>query len=167
MLTNAAESPWSNGITKRQNALIRQMMIKILDEQKCSGEIALAWSVSAKNALQNVYGLSPNQLVFGHNPNLPSVINSELPALSGVTSSELIARHLNAMHVAKKAFVECEASNKLRRALRSKIQTATSKVYHNGAKVLYMREKDVKWHGPAIVLGVDKKCIIIKHQGQI
>ena len=96
--TTAAESPWSNGITERHNALVGQMMLKILDEQKCSAEIALAWSLSAKNALQNVYGFSPNQLVFGHNTNLPSVMNSELPALSGITSSELIAKHLNAMY---------------------------------------------------------------------
>ena len=57
--STAAESPWSNGITERHNALIGQMMNKILDEQKCSPEIALAWSLSAKNALKNVYGFSP------------------------------------------------------------------------------------------------------------
>ena len=165
--STAGESPWSNGITERHNALIGQMMNKILNEQKCAPEIALAWSLSAKNALKNVYGFSPNQLVFGHNPNLPSVTNSELPALSGVTPSELIATHLNTMHAARKAFVECEASDKLRRALLSKTRTATVKDYHNGTSVLYKREKDVKWHGPAVVLGVDNKCVIIKHQGQI
>ena len=76
VLSTAAESPWSNGITERHNALIGQMMIKVLDDQKCPAEIALAWSLSAKNALKNVYGFSPNQLVFGHNPNLPSVMLS-------------------------------------------------------------------------------------------
>ena len=71
------------------------------------------------------------------------------------------------MHAARKSFVECEASEKLRRALRSKTRPVTSKDYHTGAKVLYKREKDVKWHGPAKVLGVDNKCVNIKHQGQI
>ena len=167
VLSTAAESPWSNGITERHNALIGQMMIKVIDDQKCPAEIALAWSLSAKNALKNVYGFSPNQLVFGHNPNLPSVIDSKLPALSGTTSSQLIASHLNAMHASRKAFVECEASEKLRRALRSKTRSATTKNYHNGNKVLYKREKDRRWHGPAVVLGVDSKCVVIKHQGQI
>ena len=146
VLSTAAESPWSNGITERHNALIGQMMIKVIDDQKCPAEIALAWSLSAKNALKNVYGFSPNQLVFGHNPNLPSVIDSKLPALSGTTSSQLIASHLNAMHASRKAFVECEASEKLRRALRSKTRSATTKNYHNGNKVLYKREKDSRWH---------------------
>ena len=167
VLSTAAESPWSNGITERHNALIGQMMIKVMDDQKCPADIALAWSLSAKYALKNVYGFSPNQLVFGHNPNLPSVIDNKLPALSGTTSSQLIAQHLNAMHASRKAFIECEASDKLRRALKSKTRPATSKYYHNGNKVLYKKEKDARWHGPGVVLGVDNKCVIIKHQGQI
>ena len=119
-------------------------MIKVMDDQKCPPELALAWSLSAKNALKNVYGFSPNQLVFGHNPNLPSVIDNDIPAQSGITSSQLIASHLNAMHSSRKAFVECEASDKLRRALKSKTRSSTTKNFHNGDRVLYKREKDVR-----------------------
>ena len=37
-------------------------------------ELALAihWCVAAKNSLENVYGYSPNQLVFARNPNYPA-----------------------------------------------------------------------------------------------
>ena len=86
--------------------------MKVLDDQGCSAEIALAWSLSAKNALKNVYGFSPNQLVFGHNPNLPAIIDNKLPALSGVTSSQLIADHLNVLHASRKAFIACEADDR-------------------------------------------------------
>ena len=41
------------------------MVTKIVAETKCPLEIALAWVVNAKNSLHNVYGYSPNQLVFG------------------------------------------------------------------------------------------------------
>ena len=57
----------------------------------------------AKNSLQNVYGFSPSQLVFGRNPNLPPVFNDKLRALVGTTSSEKVAQHLNAKHEVRKA----------------------------------------------------------------
>jgi hypothetical protein len=62
--TTAAESPWSNGTVERHNAVLGNMVIKIVDDLKCSNEVALAWALSAKNALQNNFGYSPNKLVF-------------------------------------------------------------------------------------------------------
>ena len=109
VLSTAAESPWQNGITERHNAIISNMVDRILEDVNCSIEVALAWALSAKNSLKNVFGYSPNQLVFGKNPNLPTVIGSEPPALEGVSSSKLTADHLNCMHTARKAFIESEA----------------------------------------------------------
>ena len=71
-------------------------------------------AINAENSLHNVYGFSPSQLVFGRNPNLPSVLNDKLPAPGGHTSSEVVANHLNAKHGACKTFIECEASEKIR-----------------------------------------------------
>ena len=64
--------------------------------------------------------LQSNQLVFSYNPNFPSVTENKLPALEGVTSSELVASHLNAWHSARRRFIETEADEKLRRALKHK-----------------------------------------------
>ena len=135
ILTMAAESPWSNGVCECHNAVIGDMVTKIVTETKCPLEIALTWAVNAKNSLHNVYGYSPNQLVFGRNLNLPSVINDKTPALEGTTSSEIVAKTLNALHEARKAFIENEASEKLRRALRHKIRPITSIIYLPGNKV--------------------------------
>ena len=96
VLTTSAESPWQNGITECHNAIIGNMMTKVKEESNCSLEIALAWSLSAKNSLANVYGYSPNQLLFRKNPNLPNTLVNDLPALEETTSSKLIAEHLNA-----------------------------------------------------------------------
>ena len=68
------------------------MVTKIVAGTKCPLEIALAWAMNAKNYLHNVHGYSPNQLVFGRNPNLPSVINDKPTALEGTTSSEVLPR---------------------------------------------------------------------------
>ena len=137
VLSVADESPWKNGITERHNAVINNMVDRILENVNCSFEVALAWALSAKNSPKNVFGYSPNQFVFGKNPNLPTVIGSEPPTLEGVSSSMLIADHLNCMHTARKVFIESEASNKLRRVLFQKTRTATSLVDEVGNLVYY------------------------------
>ena len=138
--TTAAEAPWSNGITERHNALIGSMIDKLIDSQHCSLEMALAWSVNAKNSLSNVYGYSPYQLVFGKNPNVPSILTDKTPALEGVTSSQVIADHLNAITAARKAYVEAEASGKIKKALLRK----------KGKKYIFIY--DDTWKGPATVI---------------
>ena len=71
-------------------------MEKVSSGGGCSLEVALAWCLSAKNTLLNSYGYSPNQLVFGYNPNFSSVAENKLLDSEGITSSELVASHLNA-----------------------------------------------------------------------
>ena len=122
--TTAAESPWSNGLNERHNGILGEMVKKTLEDTHCSFEIALAWAISAKNTLHSVHGFSPNQLVFGRNPNLPSFLIDKLPALEGVSTSEVVASNLNAMHAARKQFIMSESSEKLRRALRHQVRTS-------------------------------------------
>ena len=62
--TTAAESPFSNGIVERHNLLLYEAMCKTVSDAQCEPKIALAWAVSAKNALQNNDGFCPNQLVL-------------------------------------------------------------------------------------------------------
>ena len=163
--TTAAESLWSNGVVERHNAVIGNMILKIVDSSGCSVENALVWAVSAKNALHNNRGFSPNQLVFGKNPNFPSVITAKPPALRTVTSSQLIAEHLNALHTARMSYIQCEASKKIKTALKHQTRTATSKSFQNGEMVYYKRRGEKEWRGPAVVLGIEGKQILVKHGG--
>ena len=73
--TTASYSPWSNGLCERHNQFLTNMLDKIHSDVKCDYDIALAWAVSAKNALINHNGFSPAQLVFGRNCNLPNAVN--------------------------------------------------------------------------------------------
>ena len=163
ILTTAGESPWSNGITERHNAIIGAMVEKVMCDVKCSIHVALAWSVAAKNALQNVYGFSPNQLVFGRNPNFPVATESELPALSSETASKLLADHLNALYAAREAFVHTESSQKIKRALLKQTRTSNVHMYTPGTQVYYKRSDNRKWKGPGIVLGSFNKQVLVKH----
>lgn len=162
--TTAAESPWSNGLNERHNGILGEMVKKTVEDTNCSFEIALAWAISAKNTLHSAHGFSPNQLVFGRNPNLPSFLNDKLPALEGVSTSEIVASNLNAMHAARKQFIMCESSEKLRRALRHQVRTSTTQSYKNG-DVFYKRNFCDRWLGPGTVIGWEHKQVLVKHGG--
>ena len=73
VMKTAAESPWSNGVCERHNAVIKESVLKTVEESKCSLETATAWAVSANNSLHGNLGYSPNMLVFGKNPNFSTV----------------------------------------------------------------------------------------------
>ena len=163
--TTAAQSPWSNGLNERHNGILGESVKKTLEDVKCNFEIALAWAVSAKNVLHNVNGYSPNQLVFGKNPNFPSFLNDKLPALEGISTSEVVANNLNAMHAARKAFIESESSEKLRRAIRHQVRPSVVQSYKNGDLVLFKRNESERWLGPGTVIGWENKQVLVKHGG--
>ncbi len=113
-MQRAAYSPFSNDIHEHNHAVIDEMVTKIMTEQpELSLKVALAWAVNAKNGLQMVGGFSPYQLVFGRNPDLPCTLSDELPALEGITSSDIVVKHLNASHSSRKAFIATETSEKI------------------------------------------------------
>lgn len=73
--------------------------------------------MSAQTVLHCNQGFSPNQLVFGSNTNLPSVLTARPPALRKATPSQFIADHLNTLHAAQKLLIQCESSQKLKTVL--------------------------------------------------
>ena len=88
----------------------------------------------------NINGFSPNQMVLGENPIFPISLNSNLPALEGVTSSQVVAENLNAMHAARQAFIQNESSEKVKHALTHQIKTLGDDTYITGDLVFYKTE---------------------------
>ena len=120
--TTPGEAPYSNGIIQRNHKVLFDSMMKTIGDCKCDLGTALAWAVCANNCLQNVYGYSPNQLVFGTNVSLPSLITDLPPALVSNTSSDIVRDNLNAIHKARENFIKAESSEKIRRALSHNFQ---------------------------------------------
>ena len=87
-------------------------MDKIIEDTGCDSELALHWAVNAKNALMNVAGFSPFQLVLGTNPRLPSILTDDVPALTKTSTSIAIRDNLNALHAARTSFIACENDKK-------------------------------------------------------
>ena len=76
----AGESPFSNGTVEWHNQILAEEFYKTIADVKCDPKIALVWAVSAKNTLLN-NSFSPNQLVFGVNPNFLSILEDKLPVM--------------------------------------------------------------------------------------
>ena len=162
-VVTAAESPFSNGIVERHNRILAEAMMKTLADVKCDKEMALAWAVSAKNALQNNNGFSPNQLVFGYNVNLPNVLVNLPPALEVTTSSEIVRKQLEAMHSARQNYIKAESSERIKRALKHQTRTYADDHFENGEKVFYRRKEAKGWKGPATVIGMEGKIVLLRH----
>ena len=163
IMTTSAESPWSNGACERQNAVIGDIVRKIMADSRCDLDVALAWAVSARNALTNYAGFSPNQLVFGQNPGLPNVCENDPPALNPTLTSDIVRVNLNALHLARQEFVKTESSERLSRALRHNIRSSDLNDIQNGDEVFYKRNDSHEWHGPGVVIGRDGKQILVRH----
>ena len=135
VLTTAAESPFQNGLCERVHAVTDMMLLKLEEENKrTDSQTLLCWANMARNALQMWNGYSSHQLIFGKNPNLPGIMTDGLPGLEGSTSSEIFAKHLNALHSSRRAYIETEANERIRRALRGKIRAAED-IFEKGEKV--------------------------------
>ena len=159
----AAESPLSNGLCERHNAVLEDMLLKVTCDKSIPLDICLQWVINAKNSLSNVHGFSPYQLVFGKNPNLPNVLNNKLPALEEIPSTEIIATNLKAIQEARKAFIQSESSEKLKRALRHNVRSCNDLKVYIGDSVYYKRNNSKRWKGPGKLLGQDGQQILIKH----
>ena len=92
VITTAAESPFQNGLCERVHSVTDRMLLKLEEEnQKLDSHTLLCWANMARNSLQMWNGYSSHQLVFGRNPKLPGIMTDALPALEGITSSEIFA----------------------------------------------------------------------------
>ena len=89
-LTTGANSPWQNGTCEKNHALVDNILERIEDDfPDLDIDTKLAWACMAKNSLSNVYGFSPNQLVFGRNPKLPNILtDGPVSWEEGTVSSE-------------------------------------------------------------------------------
>lgn len=163
--TTAGESPWSNGLCERVHSVTDQMLVKLIAEYPdTSHPVLLGWANMARNSLQMWQGFSSYQLVYGKNPNLPNIMSDNVSALQGTTTCEVFAKHLNALHSARREFIQSEASERIRRALRGKVRACEQRFEH-GDRVFYKREGKERWLGPGKVVFQDGKVVFVRHGG--
>ena len=160
----AAHSPFSNGLCEKNHEVVDRMMAKMIaGDEKLKVSDALAHALFAKNAEPNNKGFSSFQIVYGTNPTIPGITNSTPPSLSEEFSSNLVRKHLERIDQAREAFRKADNDEKIKRALKSRINSYTSEVFETGDKV-YFKEKDkTEWSGPAVVIGHEGKIVFLKY----
>ena len=163
--TGAGYTVWMNRMNEQNQAVVDRCYGKVMkDNPGMNPVIALAWAVTANNSYQMHGGYSSFQLVFGKQPNLPNLMTDKLPTLEGVTTSQSVAAHINAMYGARKEFMAAQCDEKIRRALRHKVQ-AVERQYKAGEEVYYKRDSDSGvWRGPATVMGNKGSVHFLIHQ---
>ena len=168
-MTTAAESPWSNGVCEKTVGLIKDSMRKMMEDGDKDLETILYWTVAARNTLFNKNGFSPNQLVFGRNPNLPGSNDKENPAglRDRDDEEDYIRENLLAMQNSRRIHIMQESDQKIRLALKKQIREHRIEDAQQGDEVFYKREGEKSWRGPAKVVGVDGKTVIVKHGGDL
>ena len=59
----------------KDTLVLSEMLNKVLEDNHCSLDIALAWCLNVKNSLQNVHGFSPFQNAIEQNPPPGPILN--------------------------------------------------------------------------------------------
>ena len=161
----AASSPHQNGVNERNHAVCDKMMEKMrMQDPSLSAQVALTWALVAKNSLENVSGFSPFQLVFGKAPSLPSVYTAGPPGFEEVVMEKAVADHINALFLAREAYVQGESDKTLKAALKQRI-------YKRGHDIevgdwIYFNQRG-KWQGPVKVTTKDGKSLFVIRGGKL
>ncbi len=162
LLTTGANSPWMNGtIEKGHHTTDGVVVATKRDFPNMSLEVAVAWAVTAVNAMSNVRGFSPHQLVFGRQSRLPNIIEDPPAAWEEPSKSKTLLETLEAMHATRVAYIKNERCDRLRRALKAKIRVA-DQLYEHGDIVYFKKEGEDTWRGPAKVVFQDSKVIFLR-----
>ena len=106
---------------------------------------------------------SSNQLVFGKNPNLPNIMQAELPTLEGSTGSKTFHKHRNALIEAHKVYIQSEADKRIRCPLQSKVR-ALDQFFDNIDLVFNKQEGKDYWLRPGKVIFQDGKVVFVRHE---
>ena len=161
----AAYSPHQNGINERNHEIVDNMMKKMrMEDPTMPCTVALTWGLVAKNTLQNVSGYSSFQIVFGEAPKLPSVYTAGPPGLEEVIMSKAVADHINALHLAREAYIFGESDRILAGALKQKIYRRGQDI--NPGDWICYKNKD-KWEGPVKVTTKDGKSLYAVRAGKL
>ena len=167
VITTASGCPYSNGICERNHQTVDHIVQKLkVDHKDMPKRVLLAWACCIKNSMAMFNGYSSYQIVFGRNPPLPG--DEECSGVGSLSepSSEVFRKHLQIINDAKKAFVDGQNSEKIKRALAHRVRITDHPLRH-GDVVFYKRPNEDRWLGPATVEFQTSSLVFLRHGGFI
>ena len=106
-------------------------------------------------------GFSPFQIVYGSNPKIPGIIESNPASLSESFESLDVKKHLEQIHRARVLFRMADNDEKIKRALKAKIN-ASDEIFVDHGDLVFFKEVDKQeWSGPSKVVGSEGKTIFL------
>ena len=177
----AAYAHWQMGKTERHGETIQQILNKYDHDHKIDSaedfQQAIRQCCQAKNALSRIKGYTPEILVLGKSRPLPGSLCEDAP-----TASQFLAdsdtpegiqfrQQLLKRESARKAFVEADNSERLRRAFLRRQRPARG-FYTGGTLIMFWRpgrgEHSGQWHGPAKVTIQESQHVVwISHSSRV
>ena len=158
----AANSPWMNGGCERSHATVDRIVEKILEDDSTVGiQKAVDTACFVKNSEINKTGFSPIQLFCGKSPSFPGYSDCTPGSIELEGSNEYL-KILRRMDSARLAARQIDCDQKIKVALKSKINTACEKSYSFGDQIWFKLESSHKWRAGK-VLGQDGKVLFVKY----
>ena len=85
--------------------------------------------------------------------------------MEDVSHTDILVKHLHALHAARKAFIKVESCDKLCDALKAKNRKTKGIEFEIEDMVYYKPKRPDKWKGPGTMIGKENKQILVKHGG--
>ena len=160
---SAAYAPWQNGLVERKGDVWKTAFAKAHLETQPRNKQEVQELVeqvnNAVNSMSRVEGFSPYQHVFGRDVRVPGMITTDYDTVinsSLVEGESVFERRMELRRAARRAFVDADAENKIRKALEHRTRPDRGP-FEAGQLVFFWRksrfESKCHWHGPAVVIG--------------
>ena len=114
------------------------MVDKIINNLKWA--LWALWDLNTKDILQNIAGVSPFQLIFGYNSDLPTIMPENFSTLSMKTSSKASQENLDAIHKSRTVFIASKNDVRIKRIFLQIVRTFKETKYVTGYTALYKRD---------------------------
>ena len=94
--------------------------------------------------------------------NFSKICDDLLPALENKTTSEIVAKNINAVHQARRDYIKSGYSSKMKLALKHQVRTYSDIICITG-DLVYCKQKDnLNWKGSASVTGRGGQQVLVK-----
>ena len=165
--TGAAHSPWSYGIIEKHHGVVDKTFEALRrDFPSYDVNILIQWAVMVKNSTTTSTGWSPLQVVYGKNPVLPSLVDSNPAQLKEEVLSESLMQNWNAMNEARVKYNEALADTQLKRMLKAKVRRNQT-VFKAGDNVYWKATNHALDWRQGKVLAVDDKLLFVRQGAQL
>lgn len=169
------------GLAERHGGLVENMLVRVVKEMQPQNYDqwyeCLQMVMDVKNSSVQVGGYSPEMLLFGRSRPIPEDLCSteaqRNPQVNSmIVNGDILERVSRCRRHAREAFARCMDDKSLRAA-----QEARPRVYRSfGMRdlVCFWRKQKAgespskgRWHGPAVVGGLDGQCYMLIYGGQL